>query len=99
LPLEDLLKRVDIPSDAKETIKNELKKREERRKLLSRYENFLESAPDTFWLFDNNLKFLYFNESGLEFFINTLGFPKETRKEDFIGLHMSKYMPDIERTQ
>lgn len=99
MPLEDLLKRVDIPSDAKETIKNELKKREERRKLLSRYENFLESAPDTFWLFDNNLKFLYFNESGLEFFINTLGFPKETRKEDFIGLHMSKYMPGIEKTE
>lgn len=99
MPLEDLLKRVDIPSDAKETIKNELKKRKEREKLLSRYENFLESAPDTFWLFDSNLQNLYFNKSGLDFFINTLGFPKETRSADFVGQHMKDFIPDIEKTE
>jgi len=53
---------------------------------------FMDSAPDSFVLFDSELSFVDMNDAALRFH------PTGTRKEDIIGKNISEIVPDIRET-
>ncbi len=54
---------------------------------------FMDAAPDSFFLFDSDLRLIDTNVSGI------LGFPEGTQKKDIIGIHLTEMVPGIEKTE
>lgn len=67
-------------------IEQKLKESEERLKV------FMESAPDTFMLYDSELNLININEIGVK------RFPTGTKKEDVIGKNIIELAPDVKKT-
>jgi PAS domain S-box-containing protein len=100
MDLTALLEREDIPKDVKEIIRKNIDENEENRKRLDShferleiYDAFKESAPDSFFLFDPELKLIDINLSGMQ------GFPEDTQMKYIIGLHLTEIVPGIEKTE
>ncbi|MFX0051677.1 MAG: PAS domain S-box protein [Candidatus Hermodarchaeota archaeon] len=100
MDLAALLEREDIPNEVKAIIRRNIEINEESQKKLEShlerveiYDNFKESAPDSFFLFDSDLKLIDINLSGIQ------GFPEGTQRKDIIGMHLTEIVPGIEKTE
>ncbi len=58
----------------------------------SRLHAFMESATDSFSIWDENLYLIDINQASLSYH------PKGTKKEDLIGKHITEIVPDLEKT-